>query len=296
MWQQGYGRKIPYNWHKLYQSFTGKFDALYFPEILYTTKLEVLMNPRHICRVLSDKNLLNTLFKDDYVKVPKTIVANARGYLYDQNHKPISKKKMLEILHDAGEIMIKPTINTDSGRGITMHNIQDGVDLLSGESVNSLIAKLKDNYVVQEKLVAHPAYAKLYAQSINTIRVVTYIVADSVNHAPLYMRIGRGGRFVDNINAGGLFIGLTDEGLLNKLGFSEKQDRFYKHPDSGIVFEGYKVPATLQVIEAAKRLHGRLPGLGIISWDFMVDQDENVVLVECNLDSQDTYYPDGQWA
>ena len=77
---------------------------------------------------------------------------------------------MLEILHDAGEIMIKPTINTDSGRGITMHNIQDGVDLLSGESVNSLIAKLKDNYVVQEKLVAHPL-AKLYAQSINTIRV-----------------------------------------------------------------------------------------------------------------------------
>ncbi len=31
--ENSYGRKIPYDWHMLYQSFTGKFSEKYFPEI-----------------------------------------------------------------------------------------------------------------------------------------------------------------------------------------------------------------------------------------------------------------------
>ena len=30
-----YGKKIKYDWHRLYQSFTGKFDENYFPEYLF---------------------------------------------------------------------------------------------------------------------------------------------------------------------------------------------------------------------------------------------------------------------
>lgn len=32
---KNYGKKIPYEWHKLYKSYTGKFDERYFPEFLY---------------------------------------------------------------------------------------------------------------------------------------------------------------------------------------------------------------------------------------------------------------------
>lgn len=286
LWQQAYGEKISKDWNRLYQSYTGQFDAKYFPEILYTTKLEPLMNPRHICRVLSDKNLLGILFKDDEVKVPKTIVSNAWGYLYDENHNVINEEKMLAILKDSANIVIKPTINTNSGIGITMHNIQNGIDSLSGESVSTVISKLNKNYIIQEKLIGHSGYARLYDKSINTIRVITYIIDNFVHHAPLLLRIGRGGNFVDNAHAGGLVIGLTDQGVLNKVAFTEMQDRFYKHPDSGLVFEGYMVPGTLRIIDAAEKLHGRIPGIGIISWDFMIDKDENVVLIECNLSSQ----------
>lgn len=286
LWQRAYGRKISKDWNRLYQSYTGRFDAQYFPEIIYTTKLEILMNPRHVCRVLSDKNLLGILFKDNKVKVPKTFVSNAWGYIYDKSHNVINEEKMLEILKDAGNIVIKPAINTNSGIGITMHNIQNGIDLLSGESINEIISKLNKNYIIQERLVGHSDYAKLYDKSINTIRVITYIVDNSVHHAPLMLRIGCGGKFVDNAHAGGIMIGLTDDGILNKEAFGEMQDRFYKHPDSGIVFEGYMVPSTLRIINAAKRLHGRIPGIGIISWDFMIDRNENMVLIECNLSSQ----------
>ncbi|RJE48978.1 MULTISPECIES: sugar-transfer associated ATP-grasp domain-containing protein [unclassified Dehalobacter] len=291
MWKQAYGRKIPRTWNRLYQSYMGQFDAKYFPEILFTTKLELVMNQRHVCRVLCDKNLLGILFEDDEVKVPKTIVSNAWGYLYDGSHNIITEEKMLEVLKDVGNIVIKPTINTNSGIGITMHNIQNGIDLLSGESVKNIIIKLNNNYIIQEKLVAHSDYARLYDKSINTIRIITYIVDNSVHHGPLALRIGRGGKFIDNLHAGGIMIGLTDHGILNKVGFSEMQDRFYKHPDSGVVFEGYSVSSTLQIINAAKRLHGRIPGIGIISWDFMIDKDDNVVIIECNLSSQSIWFP-----
>lgn len=291
LWQQSYGKKICKDWNKLYQSYTGQFDAQYFPEVLFTTKLEVAMNPRHVCRVLSDKNLLEILVKDNEVKVPRTIASNAWGYLYDESHKIINQENMLEILKNAGNILIKPTVNTGSGIGITMHKIQNGIDLLSGVSVHTIISKLKNNYIVQEKLTAHPAYARLYDKSINTIRVITYIVDDSIHHAPLFLRIGREGKFVDNVHAGGIMIGLTDQGFLNKVAFSEMQERFSKHPDSGVVFEGYLVPSTLRIINAAERLHVRFPGIGIISWDFMIDKDENIVIIECNLNSQTVWSP-----
>ncbi|MEN6461188.1 MAG: sugar-transfer associated ATP-grasp domain-containing protein, partial [Syntrophomonas sp.] len=183
LWQQAYGKRISKDWNRLYQSYTGQFDAKYFPEILYTTKLEPLMNPRHVCRVLSDKNLLAILFKDDEVKVPRTIVSNAWGYIYDGSYSVISEEKMIEILKDAGNIVIKPTVNSNSGKGITMHNIQNGIDLLSGESVSRIISKLNKNYIIQEKLAAHSDYARLYDKSINTVRVITYIVDNSVHHA-----------------------------------------------------------------------------------------------------------------
>ena len=140
-------------------------------------------------------------------------------------------------------------------------------------------------------MIAHADYARLYYKSINTIRVITYIVDDAVHHAPLQFRIGRGGKFVDNIHAGGLMLGLTDNGVLNSVAFTEMQDRFYKHPDSGVVFEGHIVPSTLRIIAAAERLHGRIPGIGIISWDFMIDKDDNIVIIECNLSSQTIWAP-----
>ena len=33
-----YGKKIKYDWHRLYQSFTGKFDENYFPEYLFSSQ------------------------------------------------------------------------------------------------------------------------------------------------------------------------------------------------------------------------------------------------------------------
>ena len=98
--------------------------------------------------------------------------------------------------------------------------------------------------------------------------------------------MGCGGNKVDYIHAGGIVIGLSDDGILKKygyqLGYVDPKTKFTSHPDANVIFEGYIVPKTLDMINLAKQLHGHTPHMGIISWDFMVDDTEDVVLIESN--------------
>ena len=35
-----YGKKVPLHWHRMYSNYTGNFDKMYFPEHIFSTKLE----------------------------------------------------------------------------------------------------------------------------------------------------------------------------------------------------------------------------------------------------------------
>lgn len=291
-WKENYGKRISTKWHKLYQSYTGEFDKCYFPEIIFSSELEPLLNPRNISKVFSDKSLLEVFYKDDKdVKLPHTYIVNSSGIFYDRNRKIISANKAVDLLKNIGNSVLKVTVGESSGRGVTMHNFENGIDNNTGRSIKSLLEDYKENFIVQDRIIPNEKFSALYNKSINTIRIVTYIIDDKIYHAPLTLRIGRGGKEVDNIHAGGLAIGLSDNGILNKVAFTEMQQRFEKHPDSGVVFEGYVIPHIKNIINAAKRLHEKTPHLKMISWDFTVDKDDNIVLLEINIMAQSVWFP-----
>jgi hypothetical protein len=148
-----------------------------------------------------------------------------------------------------------------------------------------------NNLVVQERLVANEDYARLHKNSVNTIRVVSYILDGEIYTGPLAMRIGVGESFVDNSHAGGMSVALSDDGELYEEGYTENGKKFKQHPDSGVVFKGYKVPCTRDIINVAKRLHSKIPMLKFVSWDFMIDNDNRVVLIETNMISQSLWFP-----
>lgn len=60
--KNNYGRSVPTDWHRLYQSYTGVYNVDYFPEILFSTELEPITNPYREAEMLDDKNLLPILF------------------------------------------------------------------------------------------------------------------------------------------------------------------------------------------------------------------------------------------
>lgn len=291
-WTQNYGRKISNRWHRLYQSANGVFNISYFPEILYTTKLEPKLNSLQWCKAMSDKSLVELLYsKDAKIKFPRTIVLNCSGIYYDENRKIISKEDAMQLLNDSGDIVIKPIIGESSGRGVLVLNIEEGRDTETYENIETIINKYKKNYIVQERLRQNTQYAALYKNSINTIRITTYIINDKVNHVPISLRVGSNGQKVDNIHAGGIGIGVSDNGELNSIGFDNDNNKVYKHPNTGIVFEGYNVPYVKEIINISHSLHGLTPHVGIISWDFMVNDNNDVVLIEANHIGQGIWFP-----
>ena len=94
--------------------------------------------------------------------------------------------------------------------------------------------------VVQECIAQNEQLNKLYPDAVNTFRVITYIWNGKIYHVPLALRIGQGGSFLDNAHAGGMFIGVSDEGELGNIAFTESGLHFEEHPDTNIKFDAFK--------------------------------------------------------
>ena len=288
---KNYGKKIPYWWHRLYQSYTGKFDYKYFPEILYSTKLEPRFNKRIESLPFENKNMLEVLFGNNpnvNVKIPKTYLMRVNGAFFDKDRKPISYESAIDYIKslEGFKGVAKVSIDTSSGRGVEMIEIFDGVDRISKRKVEDLLLNKGMNYVIQEKIVPHVAFQRLYPSAINTLRVITYRLEEQICIAPIAMRIGQGDSVVDNLHAGGITIGVSKNGVLKETAFTEYGKKYERHPDTNVLFEGYTIPKVPEICETAKQLHSFIPMFKFVSWDFTVDSEENIVLIEANLHSQ----------
>lgn len=290
--QKHYGKKMPYHWHRLYQSYTGTYCKDYFPEILLSTELEPTLNNRETAKLLSDKNLLELLFDDVAdVHIPKTFGSCVRSVCRDENKDICTIAQLAERIGNIGKCVVKKTVDSDSGRDVSLCDFQDGVDVRSGKQVADVLLMFGRDFVVQEKIEQSAELAALNETSVNTFRVMSYICQGKINVCPLALRLGRNNADKDNIHYGGVCVGVKPDGTLRKQAFAEYGEAFSAHPDSGVVFEGYKIPCTEKLADTAKRLHARVPYLGIISWDLTLDKNGVVTLIEMNTDGQSAWFP-----
>ncbi len=278
-----YGKRIPYGWHRLYQSYTGVFREDYFPEILFSTRLEMMFNPMAQALVLGDKNLLPLLVEGlSDVRCPKTYLSCVGGIYLSGEGRLLSREEAVLSLYDRGWVVVKKSLGSGSGRDVRLCEVVGSVDKKSGLTIREILREMGDQFVVQEKVLPHPVLEALYPHALNTFRVCTYLVEDTVQAAPLVLKLGRGGMDVDNMHAGGLGIGVSEEGFLYEAAFSEQGERFLAHPDTGVLFSGVRVPQVPDVIQAAKALHRRIPQLQMLSLDMTIDHLGQVVVIELN--------------
>lgn len=296
-WKRNYGKKISNRWHRLYESVSGVHRIDYLPEIIYTTKIAPKVNDYTYCKVYADKNL-NELFYNkriEGVRTPEYFIFNNHGRFYDGNRHLISLKKAVEIISDIGEAVVKPTVDSSSGNNVLIVNMIDGKDTRSGITAQEIVKKYKSNFTVQEKIKPNKELSTLYPTSINTLRVISYVCGDKIGVAPISLRLGGGGSEVDNIHAGGMSISVAEDGSLAKcayrLGYGDSSECFESHPDTGVVFDGYKLSFIDRIISAATRLHEMTANIGMVSWDLTLDGDGNIVVVEVNLRGQSVWFP-----
>lgn len=290
-WKSVYGKPISNRWHRLYQCFNGTFRVDYFPEMLYSTVVEPALNDWRYARILEDKSLVEPLFGGGGAVIPETVCLCSGGVLLDASRRPISRKRAEELASGADGAVLKPTVGSSSGKDVFFLAGGDG----SKEILEQALSRGMRDFIIQRRIVSHPELARFHPSSVNTLRITTCLIRDGIFHAPVAFRIGRGGKDIDNIHAGGIGVGVRDNGdLLDtayELGYGDKPVRHQVHPDSGLPFKGAQLPGISAVVETAERLHGRLPHIGIVSWDFTVDEAGQPVLIEANLRGQGVWFP-----
>lgn len=293
-WKKHYGKIISNRWHKLYQSMNGKFEPTYVPEMIYTTKIEPLMNPYHKTRELEDKSLVELLCSkklSEQIIIPRTLLVASNGILYNEKREIINKVTAERLLEKLKAAVVKPTIGGSSGNGVFIINNWT----TSGKTLDSLLLEYNKNFIIQEKVKPCEELFKLYGGAINTVRITTFITNGEVHHCPIALRMGTGGKDVDNIHAGGIGIYVKDDGLLAEeayqLGWGDKTVKLKAHPDSLQLFNEYRLPFMPDVIKTAYSLHGCFPGIGIISWDITVDDRNRIVIIEANMKGQGLWFP-----
>lgn len=280
---ENYGKKIPYTWHRSYTAFTGKFDVKYFPELLYVPELEHFMNSHSsYAEVFSDKNVLAKIASVSGVKMPETKVCCIKGMFFDSEGQMIDQSRAAILLEDCGIVFGKPSVDSCSGQGCCLIEIKDGKDLKSGKNVAEVFQELGKDFVIQERIKCHESLSTIYPNSVNTFRIFTYRWKGKIEVCPAILRIGQGGNFLDNAHAGGMFLAVNSDGTLHKTAFTEFRKAFDVHPDTGVVFDGYKISDFSKVVEAAKKVHHALPQLGIINWDFTLNEEAEPILIEAN--------------
>ncbi len=158
------------------------------------------------------------------------------------------------------------------GQGAFSLSLQGGEVHVNHKPVER--ASLKDlflgRYILQEIVVQHDALAMLHAASVNSLRIVTArTLSGKIEPVSVCMRIGVGGRKVDNWAAGGLIVHVdVDAGRLTGSGYFKpgKGGRVSAHPDTNIELDGYKIPYFKEALEICCNAHKSFE-FHSIGWD-----------------------------
>lgn len=287
---KNYGRKIPYYSHREHSSFMRSFHKDYFPEFIFISETNKYFNMwREYNLAISDKNIIPMIADSVGINIPKQVFSCAKGHYRDKNNEIISKDKFLNMFNNSGELFCKPSTESGGGYNCFVVNMKNGIDTINGLSSLEIIKKLGKDFVMQEFIICHESLRKIYSNSCNTFRIVTYYWKGIVNTMPAFIRVGSNNAVIDNVSAGGMFIGINDDGTLTKYGFTELGKKYDKHPNTNIVFDGYKIPGYSKIIAAAKKIHMSLPQIGVAFWDFTLDENNEPLLIEANLEDGGIY-------
>ncbi len=228
-----------------------------------------------------DKNMQKRLLglPDDEIQVlmPEEVIYNSNGVFFNGIGQELTREAALDtLLAYKQNTILKPSVESYGGHGVQM---------VSGENnrqeYESLFEKYSRDYTFQKVVTQHPIMAQFNPSSVNTVRVVTYRNF-SGKRKVLYacMRFGGEGSVMDNVCSGGGYTGVNiDTGIL-----TDRKRYSYFIMDAPVLPNSIpsSVPCWDKIKTLALALHGRIPQLGIVGWDFTLTPDETPLLIEFN--------------
>lgn len=281
-YKENWGNRINICYHEYYYSMAGIFSEKYIPDTLSFSMIDPYLNNHKMVAAYVDKNSYRRLFPE--VKQPDLILSNINGYYYHEGV-AITEQKAIEICSDLPDAIIKPSLDSCQGKNVVRFESKGGVTDKDGLSIQHLFKKYDQNFLVQKTIHQHPVMGSLNPSSVNTIRVLTLRRENEIICLSAIVRIGREGAVVDNGHVGGYCCGIGENGQLKENGFICATGECKQKTDRGTVLKDVTIPYFNDIVETAKRLHLKLPYLNLVGWDFCVNNNNEIILIEFNTNS-----------
>lgn len=261
-----------------YKQMTGIESDLYIPQSFFFYYLVPFLNKSNYHQ---DKNMFRKLLgskcekKVDYI-MPRQIVYNMCGVYYSGEDEVCSIDDAVKlIMAYPNDIIVKPTTNTTWGKGV----IKLSPEGRTADVVRHLFDEYKMDFSFEEKIVQHSDLASFNPTSLNTIRIVTYRKLNGeLKFLYALQRFGGEGAVIDNASAGGGFVALSDDGVVDRSIKKYKSLKIEILPEKAVE----RIPYFQKMKETALYLHTKLPDLNYIGWDMSVTQEGIPVLIEFN--------------
>lgn len=268
--------KIDLSYHRYYIDKTGKFDIRFIPDDIFAGYIDPYLNNRQIEPGIADKNYFDIYFKG--LNMPKTYLRKINGIYLDKNYQIIDKEKALKILLAKQDFIVKPSMASYGGKGIKIFR------KASKEEINEFFNKTTmQNLIFQEIVMQSMDTALLHPQSLNTIRIMTLLINNTIEILPAFaFRIGIGNAIVDNASFGGIYCKLNSDGTLSNFAYDAFGNKYLKHPDGG-EFKQVKINCLTEIYSLIKKAAQRLPHFRLIGWDIAIDKNYKPIIIEANL-------------
>lgn len=197
----------------------------------------------------------------------------------------ITLDEFKEKFSDSKRVIYKP-LGGNRGRGVEAFDI----DSENAETVYNTLATYPAG-VVEQYVVQHPAVSSINPDSVNTLRIVTIssntqpVTAEGKmkDFAYAALRIGGSGSIVDNFHSGGMVAAIDLETGELVTDAADGDGRvFEKHPATGTVIKGFKIPYFKEALELVDEAITEKKIEGYLGWDIAITEN-GPVLIEVNV-------------
>ena len=288
-WRQISSSVEPYS-YRLFSRFCGPTPDIIPEDIMHAT-VEACLNPREQWDIYEDKNNFAKYVGTSIL--PQTVAFRQAGGSITYHSQLSTLHSPLSTPHSS--LILKPSVGTSCGESIMRFDrVGEGYCAADGTHLtDDFLLSFGTDWVLQEAVIQHPLLQRFCSTAVCTVRLVVYrsVVDGSPHVTAAILRVGKEGAVVDNIDAGGRFLGIDiADGHLRGPFFNRQGQRSSVWNDFDITSGDYHIPSWDAVVDQALRVANGLGPHHLIALDITVNDKEKPMLIEYNIGGFTTYF------
>ena len=264
------------------------------------TRLRPALNAPEWAPLLENKLIFNSYYSQRGIAVPKLYGMFHPVYGSDVEGNSLRTVEDLRRWLETGQIrefVVKPLAGA-AGAGVLVLEVKDKKNIAFADregreyTPEDLVAFMsqplpyrEQGFILEERVTGHPDVSKYNPSSVNTCRVVTFMDYQGEIHLPLaVLRMGVRGKNTDNWHTGGIAAGIDPRTGIIGEGVVRPEfggARYTRHPDSGLIFAGEKVPQWQEIVSLTRKAARMTPFIHTVGWD-VAATPQGPVLIEAN--------------